>query len=62
MYLSPIQILFQNKHSFKKYAKMYFLLTRAGLKGDHVIKGSLIENSLEKEKDNEQAHSARGPL
>lgn len=41
---------------------MYFLLTRAGLKGDHVIKGSLIENSLDKEKDNEQAHSARGPV
>lgn len=40
---------------------MNFFLTRAGLEGDHVMKGFMIKNSLDKVTDNEQARSASGP-
>ncbi len=52
---------FCNKHSFFKYAKVNFFLTRAGLEGDHVMKVFLIKNPLDKVTDNEQARSASGP-
>lgn len=57
-----MNLIANNKHSFKKYAKVYFLFTRAGLKGNRAIEVFLIENSLDKVKDNDQTHNARGPV